>query len=90
MVLRRRPLCFVVAMHIGATTSSSGDQQAPATPSTFIDTKQLLRQVPFCRRTLKELRDQGLIPWIKAGGRVLFHWPSVEAALLRIQRGGRL
>jgi hypothetical protein len=32
----------------------------------------------------------GKIPCVRLGGRrILFHWPSVEAALLRHQRGGQ-
>jgi hypothetical protein len=35
-------------------------------------------------------RMTGKIPCVRLGGsRILFHWPSVEAALLRHQRGGQ-
>jgi hypothetical protein len=36
-------------------------------------------------------RTTGKIPCVRLGGRrILFHWPSVEAALLRHQHGGNL
>jgi predicted DNA-binding transcriptional regulator AlpA len=55
----------------------------------FIDEKQLLVRLPVSRRTLFNWRAAGKIPSVRLGGRrVLFHWPSVEAALLRMQRGG--
>jgi hypothetical protein len=52
----------------------------------FIDEKQLLARLPICRRTLFKWRMSGKIPCVRLGGRrILFHWPSVEAALLRYQ-----
>jgi len=53
----------------------------------FLDEKQILTRIPVSRRTLWNWRDSGKIPFIKIGRRNLFHWPSVEAALLRLQRG---
>lgn len=56
----------------------------------FIDEKQLLARVPVSRRTLFNWRRAGKIPCVRLDGRrILFHWPSVEAALLRHQRGGQ-
>ena len=56
----------------------------------FIDEKQLLARLPVSRRTLFNWRTSGKIPCVRLGGRrILFHWPSVEAALLRHQRGGQ-
>ncbi len=52
----------------------------------FIDEKQLLARLPVSRRTLFNWRTTGIIPCVRLGGRrILFHWPSVEAALLRHQ-----
>jgi predicted site-specific integrase-resolvase len=52
----------------------------------FIDVKQLLAKLPISRRTLFNWRTSGKIPCVRLGGRrILFHWPSVEAALLRHQ-----
>jgi hypothetical protein len=54
----------------------------------FINEKQLLAKLPISRRTLFNWRTSGKIPYVRPGGRrILFHWPSVEAALLRLQRG---
>jgi predicted site-specific integrase-resolvase len=64
--------------------------QAPAGEACFIDEKQLLARLPVSRRTLFNWRTTGKIPCVRLGGRrILFHWPSIEAALLRHQRGGR-
>ena len=64
-------------------------QKAPPSEAEFIDTPQFLAKVPISRRTLQEWRDKGLIPWVNTKGRrVLFHWPSVQQALLRQQRNG--
>jgi hypothetical protein len=56
----------------------------------FIDEKELLTRLPVSRRTLWQWRATGKIPCVRVPGgrRVLFHWPSVEAALLRKQKGG--
>jgi predicted DNA-binding transcriptional regulator AlpA len=61
----------------------------PTIEAGFIDEKQLLARLPISRRTLFNWRMTGKIPCVRLGGRrILFHWPSVEAALLRHQRGG--
>jgi predicted DNA-binding transcriptional regulator AlpA len=66
-------------------------QNAPSGETGFIDEKELLRRLPVSRRTLFSWRTTGKIPSVRLGGRrVLFHWPSVEAALLRMQKGGSL
>jgi len=65
-------------------------EQATATANTpgFIDEKEMLLRLPISRRTLFSWRTSGKIPYVNCGGRrILFHWPSVEAALLRLQRG---
>lgn len=54
----------------------------------FIDEMELLKRLPVSRRTLFNWRTTGKIPCVRPGGRrILFHWPSVEAALLRQQEG---
>jgi len=56
----------------------------------FLDEKELLKRLPICRRTLFNWRESGKIPCIKIGRRCLYHYPSIQAALLRLQRGGNL
>ena len=64
--------------------------QLPTGEPGFLDQKQLLVRLPISRRTLFNWRMSGKIPSVRlGGGRILFHWPSVEAALLRHQRGGQ-
>jgi excisionase family DNA binding protein len=64
-------------------------QNAPSGEAGFIDEKELLKRLPVSRRTLFSWRATGKIPFVRLGGRrVLFHWPSIEAALLRNQKGG--
>jgi hypothetical protein len=67
-------------------------QMTPAsTTPDFINERELLKRLPVSRRTLFSWRTTGKIPFVRLGGRrVLFHWPSVVAALLRMQRGGFL
>jgi predicted DNA-binding transcriptional regulator AlpA len=64
--------------------------QTSADEARFIDQKQLLARLPVSRRTLFSWRASGKIPHVKIGRRILFHWPSCEAALLRRQHGGNL
>jgi excisionase family DNA binding protein len=68
-----------------AALPSGGDG---LTRKAFIDTQELLTQIPVCRRTLRNWMNSGKIPYIRMGGRIIFHRESVEAALLRAQRGG--
>jgi len=54
----------------------------------FITTEEFLARVPISRRTLATWRKELKIPFVNVSGRrILFHWPSVEAALLRNQKG---
>jgi hypothetical protein len=70
---------------------ANATQQAPSGETGFIDEKELLKRLPVSRRTLFSWRTTGKIPFVRLGGRrVLFHWPSIEAALLRMQTGGSL
>jgi predicted DNA-binding transcriptional regulator AlpA len=61
---------------------------APPSEAGFIDEKQLLARLPVSRRTCYAWVQSGKLPCCKIGRRKLYHWPSVEAALLRMQRGG--
>jgi hypothetical protein len=69
---------------------NSESKQTPSGEAGFIDEKQLLVKLPISRRTLFNWRASGKIPCVRLGGRrILFHWPSVEAALLRCQHPAR-
>ena len=72
------------------TSEPESDYGAPPPGEAgFIDEKELLKRLPVSRRTLFNWRTAGKIPFLRLGGRrVLFHWPSVEAALLRRQSEG--
>jgi len=54
----------------------------------FLDEKEMLRRLPISRRTAFTWVQTGKLPCVKIGRRKLYHWPSVEQALLRQQRGG--
>jgi predicted site-specific integrase-resolvase len=60
---------------------------APESGEAFLNEKQLLARLPISRRTAFTWVQTGKLPCVKIGRRKLFHWPSVEAALLRQQRG---
>jgi hypothetical protein len=77
----------------GPALESAVQAPAPkesATPVGFLTKKQVLERIPVCRRTFDEWLRKGLIPVIRLprARRVLFHWPSVEAALRRYTTGG--
>jgi hypothetical protein len=55
-------------------------------PSGLLTTAEILGMLRISRRTLHEHVRKGTIPVVKLGHRTIFHWPSVEAALLRLQR----
>jgi hypothetical protein len=59
-----------------------------STGGVFINEAEVLRRVPVSRRTWFSWRMAGKVPTVKVGRRSLYHWVSVEAALLRLQRGG--
>jgi hypothetical protein len=67
---------------------NNANQTAPASQGKFLSENELLTRLPICRRTAFNWIQQGKLPCVKIGRRKLFHWPSVEAALLRLQRGG--
>jgi hypothetical protein len=68
---------------------SGCQENAPSGEPGFIDEKELLKRLPVSRRTLFSWRMSGQIPFVCLDGRrVIFHWPSVQAALLRRQKGG--
>ena len=54
----------------------------------FLTTAQLQKIIPLSRRSIFEWRKKGIIPSIQIGSKILYHGPSVEAALLRRQNGG--
>jgi predicted DNA-binding transcriptional regulator AlpA len=64
----------------------------PGEPGGFIDTDELLRLLPMSRGTLRaRMNDpEDGIPYIrlKGGRKIAWHWPSVEAWMLRHQRRG--
>jgi len=70
--------------------SNNSQQQAAPGEAGFIDENTLLERLPVSRRTLFAWRENGKIPCVRlpGGRRVIYHWPSVELALLRNQKGG--
>ena len=56
------------------------------TPIGFTGTAGVLQQLPICKRTLYNWREEGKIPYLRIGRRILYHLPSIESALLRLQR----
>jgi predicted site-specific integrase-resolvase len=63
--------------------------EAPPHDDGFLSEIQILPRVGISRRTMKNWRDRGLIPFVRLPGSrlVKYHWPSVEAAILRQQKG---
>jgi predicted DNA-binding transcriptional regulator AlpA len=73
-----------------AIMSDIMQKKLAATPTEvgFINERELLKRLPVSRRTLFTWVQSGKLPVCKIGRRKIFHWPSCESALLRIQRGG--
>jgi hypothetical protein len=63
-------------------------QLAPTGQTGMINEAELLRRLPISRRTAFNWVKDGKLPCIKIGRRKIYHWPSCESALLRLQRGG--
>jgi len=53
----------------------------------FLTCAELQQKIPVSRRTIFAWRKAGWLPSVQNGAKILFHWPSVEAALLRRQSG---
>ena len=76
------------------TNTTVGPHGLTPTPSPtryqpFIDTKTLRGMLGVSVGTIEAWRRAGKLPFVRMTGRkILFHWPSVEAAILRMQRGG--
>ena len=76
-----------LARMVKDTTKTALPSEVGKATSEFIDQNEFLRRIPISRRTLATWRFSGKIPYVAlTGRRILFHWPSVEAALLRAQR----
>jgi hypothetical protein len=57
----------------------------------FLDERDIVGiLVPVSKRTWQTWKEREIVPFIRVGRRCLYHWPSVQQALLRKQRGGRL
>lgn len=65
-------------------------QSNGAEPEGFISESKLRERLPYSRRTIYNLRIAGKLPYLCIPGtrKTWYHWPTVEAALLRLQRNG--
>ena len=75
-------------------TAQTVQNESPGTgrgESEFLSESELLKRLPVCRRTLTSWRKRGQIPFVRLPGsrRVIYHWQSIEAALLRMQQCGQ-
>lgn len=59
----------------------------PTLATDFIDTVELCRRLGCSRRTTTNLRERGKLPAVILGRLVRYHWPTVQATLLRQQTG---
>ncbi len=70
-----------------AAEPGAGTAPAAKDDTGFIDSAEMLRRLQISRKTLYRWRAALILPSIEIGSKVLYHWPSVQAALLRLQRG---
>jgi hypothetical protein len=78
---------FLLLCEIGVMPTHLEQNKPAETPQGFIDESQLQRLLPLSRRTLANHRKSGKLPFVRLGRRNLYHFPSVEATLLRLQQG---
>ena len=71
-----------------ATRIVTGATTTPE-PAGLLTVPEMMAWLRVSRKTLYDYVRLSKIPAIKLGRRVLFHRPSVESALLRMQRGGQ-
>jgi len=64
--------------------------QTATSTEVFIGQAELLRRLGICRKTAYLWERQSKLPVVKINHTKRYHWPTVEAALLRMQRGGDL
>jgi excisionase family DNA binding protein len=91
------------AAHRGAQTRAIGGEppKAPMTPPAaalgpedhgFLDKRELAEHLKITVRTVENWQKRGVLPFIKVGKIVLFHWPDVVEHLrsnFRVCRSGR-
>lgn len=49
----------------------------------FLTSEELLARLPISRRTMSAWVARGWLPAVRVNRKLLFHWPSVEKALLQ-------
>jgi hypothetical protein len=70
-----------------AQTPETEQSKVAADTAGLREMSWIMAYTTLCRRSIANLLKKGL-PHVKLGRRILFHPPSVEAWLLRKQRGG--
>ena len=55
-------------------------------PPVLVNERELSVITGLCPRSIRTHVNNGIIPRIKIGRRVLFRWPQVEAALAKLER----
>jgi hypothetical protein len=66
----------------------NANEQAPnADEAGFLTESELIVRLKVSRGSLVNYRNQGILPFVRIGRSVRYHWRSVEQALLRKQRG---
>ena len=67
--------------------SNTLNDDSPVAAHEIMNEETLRTKLPVSKRTLKNWRDEGSLPFIRLPGSrlVFYHWPSVQAALLRQQ-----
>jgi hypothetical protein len=71
-----------------ASADTNPAENQPQPRSEFLTEPELLARIPVCRRTLYSWVQSGKLPVVKINRRKIYHWPSCQAALLRLQRNG--
>jgi excisionase family DNA binding protein len=69
-------------MNTNIETVTTANNTSNHQPLALLTSDELAALLKVRRETIFKWRIRGLLPAICIGGRVLFHWPTVERALL--------
>jgi Helix-turn-helix domain len=67
---------------------TTGAKLAGNPEATFIDESTLIARLGISRGTAINHRRAGILPYVRIGRAVRYHWDSVQQSLLRRQQGG--
>lgn len=71
------------------TTDTTRPPDLRQSPPRLLTSHEAAHVLSISHRHLGNLTRRGILPRVKLGSRVLYRWTQIEAALARIEQGGR-